>query len=300
MIVTHSFMGQVWTDLNSPSKEELDSLILAQNIDPIIAKDLATPTPKQYAKEFGKVIYAVIHIPFFKHSQSLNLEQEIDFVINENGLITTRYESIDALHHFAKQIEVNEILNKNNEAHLFFGLMKEIYTFLFDEVEYLKDWIKETEKNIFGNREREMVFSISATARNVLSFRRIVYPHKAVLENIGLIGKDNFGGNFNKEIRLLLDEWERLILEIKNISDMLDELRKTNDSILSTKQNEIMRQLTIIGSVVLPLTVIGQIFGLSITRFPFKENPYAFWVILGLMAFVMICSFAYARFKKWL
>ncbi len=292
-------MDQTWTDLNSPTKEELDSLILAQNIDPIIAKDLSTPTPKQYAKEFGKVIYAVIHIPFFKHSQMMNLEQEIDFIVSENGLVTTRYESIDALHHFAKRIEVNEILNKSGHSHLFFGLMKEIYSFLFDEIEYLKDWIKNTEENIFKGREKEMVFRISATGRNVLSFKRIVYPHKTVLESIELIAKNDFNGNFNKDVKLLLEEWQRLMLEIENISNMLDELRETNNSILSAKQNDIMKQLTIIGSILLPLTVIGQIFGLSVLSFPLKNHPFAFWIVLGIMAVVVLCSLAYVRFKKW-
>lgn len=300
MIVTRSFMNQAWTDLNSPTKEELDSLMLAQNIDPLIIKDLSTPTPKQYAKEFDRVIYAVIHIPFFKHSQSINLEQEIDFVISENGLLTTRYESIDALHHFTKQIEVNEILNKNNNSHLFFGLMKEIYSFLFDEIEYLKDWMKETEKNIFAGYEKEMVFAISATSRNVLSFQRVVYPHKTLLENIGLVGKNLFGNDFSKESRLLLDEWERLMLEIKNISDMLDELRETNNSILSTKQNEIMRVFTILAFTTFPLSLMATIFGMNTTHTPILGWTNDFWLIIGLMFFVSLVMFAYFRYKKWI
>lgn len=300
MTTTRSLGDQTWTDLNSPTKEEVDSLMLAQNVDPIIAKDLLTPTPKQYIKEFGNVIYAVLHIPSFKHSSSENLEQEIDFVITERGLITTRYDSIDALHQFAKQIEVDEILNKSGYSHLFFSIMEEIYKFLFDEIDYMKDWMKEIEKNIFEGREKEMVLSISVASRNLLSFKRIVDPHQGVWISLGNIGKDIFGKDFEKESRLLLEEWERMAIEVKNISDMLDELRETNNSILSTKQNEIMRQLTIIGSVILPLSIIGQIFGLSILSFPLKENPYAFWIILALMAVVVLGSLTYAKLKKWM
>jgi Mg2+ and Co2+ transporter CorA len=149
MIVTHTFKDQSWTDISSPTKNELDSLILNQNIDPIIAKDLLTPTPRQYAKDFNGGIYAVMHIPFFKHSREGNAEQEIDFIITQKQLFTTRYDSIDSLHHFAKQIEVNEILNKSADSHLFFGLMKVVYSFLFDEVEYLKDYKVARDKNRF-------------------------------------------------------------------------------------------------------------------------------------------------------
>ena len=300
MTKTRSLGDQVWTDLSSPSKEEVDSLVLAQNIDPIIAKDLLSPTPKQYVKEFDNTIYAVLHIPSFKHSHADGLEQEIDFIITKKDLVTARYDSIDALHLFAKQMEVKEILNKNDYSHLFFGIMKEVYGFLFNEIDYIKDWIKEIEKKIFEGREKEMVFSISSASRNILSFKRIMDPHQGVLFSLGCIGKNIFGEEFEKESKLLLEEWQRLNVETKNVSDMLDELRETNNSMLSTKQNEIMKQLAILGSILLPLTIIGQLFGLSVRSFPLMNHPYAFWIILSLMAVVMLISVIYAKIKKWM
>ncbi len=300
MTTTRALGNQIWTDLNSPTKEEVDSLILSQNINPIIVKDLLTPTPKQHIKEFNNVIYAVLHVPSFKHSSSENLEQEIDFIITESGLITARYDSIDALHQFSKQMEVDEILNRGDYSHLFFGVMKEVYEFLFNEINYMKDWMKEIEKNIFEGREKEMVLGISVVSRNLLSFKRTIDPHQEVWINLQNIGKNIFGEKFEKESRALLEEWQRLTLEIKNVSDMLDELRETNNSMLSTKQNEVMKQLAVIGSVILPLTIIGQLFGLSILSFPLKENPYAFWIILTLMIMVVLGSLAYVKLKKWM
>lgn len=293
-------MDQVWTDLNSPTKEELDGLILAQNLDPLIAKDLLTPTPRQHAKEFSNAIYAVIHIPIFKHAHSLNLEQEVDFIITEKGLLTTRYDSIDALHHFAKQIEVDEILNKENHSHLFFGLMREIYKFLFDEVEYTKDWLREIEKNIFQGREKNMVFDISEAGINLLSFKRVVGPHEAVWRNLKEIGTSHFGEKFGKDAKVLLEEAERLTLELGNISDMLDELRETNNSILSTKQNEVMKIFTILAFVTFPLSLIAAIFGMNTAFIPIVGTPNDFWIVVGFMFIVSLAMFSYFKYKKWI
>ena len=63
--------------------------------------------------------------------------------------------SIDALHLFAKQMEVKEILNKNDYSHLFFGIMKEVYGFLFNEIDYIKDWIKEIEKRYLRGEKKK-------------------------------------------------------------------------------------------------------------------------------------------------
>jgi len=197
-------------------------------------------------------------------------------------MITTRYDSIDALHHFAKQIEVNEILNKENHSHLFFGMMREVYHFLFDEIEYMKDWMKEIEKNIFEGKEKEMVFGISTAGRNLLSFQNI------------------FDDKFKKDIKLLLVEWRRLIFEIENIKNMLNELRETNNSILSTKQNEIMKIFTIIAFVTFPLSLIATIFGMNASFMPIIGLQNDFWLILGLMFAVSIVMFTYFKYKRWI
>lgn len=293
-------MGQVWTDLNSPTKEEIDSVVLTQGISPITAKDLLAPTPTQLAKEDGEIIYVVLHMPAFKHSHSVEETQEIDFVISGNGIVTARYDSIDALHYFAKQIEVSEILNKGQDSHLFFSMMKEIYKSMDDELSYMEDWMTEIEKNIFGGQEKAMVTTISNAGRNLLNFRKIVEPHGNIFEFLKETGKEKFGEKFGIEARILAEEWRRTIKRVSNQMDLLVELRETNNSILTTKQNEIMKNLAIIGSILLPITIIGQLFGLSIRSFPLLNHPYAFWIILGIMATVMFLSIIFAKIKKWM
>jgi len=300
MITTRSFMDQTWVDLNSPTKEEVDSLILTQSIDPLTAKDLLAPTPTQYVQDKDRIIYAVLHIPVFKHSHSVSGFQEIDFIISRDGLVTARYDSIDALHFFAKQIEVSEILNKGENSNLFFDMMKEIYKSMSDELACISDWMEQIEKNIFDGKEKEMVFTISNASRNLLNFKKIVEPHGNAFEFIRDIGAEKFGKEFGAQARTLLEEWRRLMKAVNNQVDLVSELRETNNSMLSTKQNEIMKQLAIIGSVLLPLTIIGQIFGLSVYSFPLKNNPGAFWIILAIMAAVALISVIYARVKKWL
>lgn len=293
-------MNQVWIDLNSPTKEEADSLILTQNISPAIAKDLLLPTPVQYAEESGQTIYTVLHIPAFKHSHSIEENQEVDFIIRADGVITARYDSIDALHYFAKQIEVSEILNKGKNTHLFFGMMKEIYKSMADELAYMEDWMKEIEKNIFEGHEKAMVFTISNAGRNLLNFRRIIDPHGNVFEFLRDIGKEKFGDEFGAEAKALVEEWRRIMKRVNNQMDLVMELRETNNSILSTKENEIMKNLAVMGSVLLPLTILGQIFGMSIISFPLKDNPNAFLIILSMMAIMAMATLIYARIKKWM
>jgi magnesium transporter len=242
----------------------------------------------------------VLHIPSFSRSRSQSSAQEVDFLISKNSLITARYDSIDALHYFDKQAEVSEILNRGENDHVFSEMMAEIYRSITDELASLEDWIREIEKNIFEGREKEMVFVISNAGRDLLNFKRIIEPHGNLFDFLEEAGEEKFGSGFGRQIRSLSDEWQRVMKRINNQIDLMVELRETNNSMLSTKQNEIMKQLAVIGMLLLPLTVIGQIFGLSIRSFPLIDHPLAFWIILGLMAAVMLTSLLFAKLKKWM
>lgn len=300
MIVTRSIAEQTWVDLNSPTEEEADSLVLTYHIDPSIARDLIAPTPKQHLRISDHALYAVIHIPVFKHSHTESSEQEIDLVITKKELITARYDSIDALHYFAKQVEVDDILKRTQMSHPLFPAMKEIYKSLFDELFYIEDWLKEIEKNIFQGQEKAMVTMISAASRNLLSFRRIVLPHEGVWIFLIEEGKDKFGGSFARDAKSLLEEWKRLSLTAQNIDAMIVELRETNNSLLSTKQNEIMKTLTIMAFIVVPLATISQIFGMNTVYNPIIGAEGDFWIISAIMLCMTLAMFIFFKYKKWI
>ena len=300
MLTTRSFINQTWIDLNSPTKEEIDSLVLTHQIDPIIAKDLLSPTPSQNIQDKDNIIYAVLHIPNFRHSHTESSLQEIDFIISRDTLITARYDSIDALHYFAKQIEVNEILNKGENSNIFFSMMKEIYKRMEDELAYTKDWMEQIEEKIFKGQEREMVFAISNASRNLLNFRRIVDSHGHVFEFLRDAGTEKFGQDFGKQTKELITEWRKIMRIINSQLELVTELRETNNSMLSTKQNEIMKIFTIMAFVTFPLALIASIFGMNAEHIPIIGRGNDFWIILGIMLVISIAMFAYFRYKKWI
>lgn len=228
------------------------------------------------------------------------MRQEIDCVIGKDILITARYDSIDALHTFAKAAEVADILKNGNNIHPFFGLMKEIYASLFNELYYIEDWLRDIEKNIFNGREKEMVVALSDASRNLINFQRIVTPHRAIWQTLIESSKEKFGKKFESEAQNMLDDWERVFVFEKSLAEMVAEIRETNNSLLTTKQNEVMKTFTILAFLTLPLSVIAAIFGMNTHFVPLIGLPYDFWLVIALMAFASLLMFSFFKFKKWL
>jgi magnesium transporter len=300
MIITREYREKSWIDLTSPTQEEVDSLIFLHNIDPNITKDLLSPTPKQHLKHGGSAVYAVIHIPILRKKNGDKAEQEIDFIVTKNKLITARYDSVDALHYFAKKFEADEILGREESEHPFFGSLREIYKFLFDELSFMDGWLKEIEKNIFAGQEKDMVFAISNASRNLLTFKRTLLEHRNIWVGLAGINEDDFDQDFHTKTEEISEEWQRLMFEINNLSEMIVELRETNNSILSTKQNEVMKVLTIMAFVTFPLSLIATIFGMNTVNIPLIGSNNDFWKVMSIMLTSTLFMFIFFRYKKWI
>lgn len=305
MISTYKKGEETWIDIVHGTPKEIHDLMDEHNIHPFIAKELTTTTPKPRIEFHDEYIYCILHFPAWKHTHSENeSNQEIDFIIGKDTLITARYDSIDSLHKYAKEIEVDDILERNTKkggSHkIFMGLLRELYVGLFDELAYIDDTARNITNRIFHGKEKEMVVSISEITRTLLDFKRVMDLHHEVLEGLKINGSDIFGPKFSREMESIMVDYFKVSASIKSSLEMLRELRDTNNSLLTSKQNEIVKQLTVLGFVILPLNLIAWIFAMRVDGLPFLDNPNGFLIVFTLMVASASIAISYAKHKKWL
>ncbi len=293
-----------WIDLESPTKEEIRNVINDYRVHPLIAEELLVPTLRPKVDLYDDCIYLILHFPCVTHSHSKSHSNEIDFVIAKDYIITAHYESIDPIHQFSKIFEVNSILDKSNMGehggYLLFYLLRELYKNSMEQLFDIDKNLKNIEDRIFRGEEHAMVRTISHINRKLLTFKQAIQYHKGVLESFETAGRHFFGEDFNYHLRSMLSEYHKVASTLEGHRDTVSELRDTNDSLLSSKTNAVMKTLTIMAFIILPMTFIGQVFGVSIKEIPLQDSPNGFWIIISIMAFVGISGFAIFKYKKWL
>jgi magnesium transporter len=302
MITRYAHRDLTWVDLVAPTPQELRGIMQEFELDPIIAEELTSPSPKSKVEKRGTLLYLVLHFPALRavHSRP---EHEIDFVIGKKFLITTRYANIDPLHSFAKAFEVNAVLNRGTAehgGHLFIGMARDLYHSLLNEADRMHERLDEVEDRIFAGREREMVGQISVVGRMIHDFRRTLEPHKLMLESLEPHGERMFGAGFSYHVRSLLGEYERVRHTLEHLREWLQELRETNNSLLTTKQNDIMKNLTVMAFITFPLTLFSSLFAIDARHKPIVGMEYDFWILLGIMGSVALLFFVFFKYKKWL
>lgn len=294
MITTQKMGTITWVDVLSPTNEEILQLQKIYKLNEDVTHDLMIPTLMPRIDECDGHLYIVLHFPANKHSHREN-SQEIDFIVGKDYLITVRYDTIDSVYMLLKSFEVGSILtNGDRFAHaheLFFVVMRKMYESVLDELSAMEDHFDGIEEAIFDGMEKVMVAAISRESRTLLDFKRTLIPHEEVLDMLQAAGLRQFGKGFDKGISIISKEYRRARNHIHNDIEALIELRETNNTLLSSKQSEIIKTFTILAFITFPLTLVINII---------QAEQDIVWVLIILVCVSVGAMFYFFKHKKWL
>lgn len=303
MLSRYSHQGLTWIDLESPTHEEVRAVIAEFGIDAIVGEELLLPSSKPRVDRYPEYLYLVLHFPALRHTHKTR-EQEVDFVLGQRFIVTTRYEMIDPLHKFSKVFEVNTLLDKSHigdhAGFIFFYMLKKLYKSVEHELEYIRQDLSRVQERIYGGDEVAMVSAISHAARDLLNLRQTIEPHREILHALESEAAGLYGADFARFARALSDEYYRVHNHVMRLTESLHELRETNNSLLSTKQNETMKTLTIMALFTFPLTLVAALFAIETPNTPLIHGPNGFWHIVGLLVAIAVSMFAFFRGRGWL
>lgn len=305
MVNKYEYKNLTWIDVSEPTANEVRELMAEYDVQPLVAEELLLPTLKPKVDVYTNNIYLILHFPSLKKNDTdPDHNQEIDFVIGKDFIITSHFDPIEALTAFSKVFEVNSILDRssmgNHAGFIFYYMIKNIYRKLLEDLESIRASLTVAEDKIFHGEEKKMVYRLSEINRDILTFKEALNLHKEVLSSFESAGIKFFGADFSYHLRDILGEYYKVQNELQNAKDFLEELRRTNDSLLSTKQNEIIKILTIMTFFFLPLSFIASLFGMNAANMPIVDHPNGFHVIILAMLAVAVSTFGFFKYKKWL
>jgi magnesium transporter len=306
MISTYKHEKLIWIDAENPTKDEIRELMDTYGIHPEIAEDLIDPTIRARADAYKEMLYFVFHFPQHTYQKNKSFDkrsEEIDFVIGKNFIITVHYAPIDTLITFSRAFETSSLLHNQETktpAHIFVDILYTMYKSIQERVEDIQTTLNMYEEDIFSGKEREMVLELSLVNRVLIYFRDCLLSQKRALDVLGKTGSKMFDHHFEVLEDKIMHEYNKTERRVSLTKEYAGELRKTNDSLLSTKQNEIMKTLTVVNFIILPLSVITGLFGMNVESTPLSGNSYDFWIVVLLMAIITFISTLIFKRKNWL
>lgn len=293
--------------MQSPTDEEIAGLVKRYELHPLVGEELRnTPSPVKidFHKDYTLVVLT-LPVRLKKNGGYMVANREIDFVIGKNFLITAHQDGIDQLEYFAKIFETNAILNKDSRidhpGHLFYYMVMKLYAGVYEDLQNIRDMIIKAEDNIFSGHERKMVEVLSELSRELIDFRETARVHRDIW-TVMVEGGDKilFGSEFAPYVKDIRDEFNRIHELINNSRELVGDLRETNDSLLNTRQNDIMKTLTIINFIFIPAIFISALFTIPASYVPLIKSGTGWMILVGIMVLIALAIWLVIKRRKWL
>jgi magnesium transporter len=302
MITRYAFNKTTWLDVVSPSAEEIRALFDECAIPPEFTNDLMARTPHTETHAGGHAVKITLDFP----SQNRGDEpaHEIKFIATKSHLITIRFEEIELMHRFAKEFEVLSILKgagkRATGGHIFLALLSFLYDGLNMQLDYIATSLEEIERDMFNDNEKETLFAISQASHKLITFGQTINVHAKALRDLSVHMEHFFGARSLPAVAGITERYDHLLSRVTMLTGTLQNLRDTDNALLTAKQNEVMKMLTIMAFITFPLSLFSSLFGMNTTSLPLTGFQGDFWVIVGIMVFVSIGFFGYFKYKRWL
>jgi magnesium transporter len=292
-----------WIHLDRPAQEEAWQLAERFGWHALDVEDVLSKRQRPKIDEYADYRFVVLHFPVYDKAVGRLNAAELDVFIGPNYLATLpNVELLPVTRLFARCAEDEELrdsLFSKGSGYLLYHVLDDLFDYCFpilDKIGYKLDRI---EDEMFEGRSEEIVRDLSNIKQEIISYRKIIKPERSTLRLL----ERHVDSFLPEELELyfddIVDAAERIWDLLDNYKEVVEALEDTNESVISHRQNDVLRLLTLISVTMLPLSVIASVFGMNVL-FPGEGSREAFWLILALLVGALVSMVAFFRYKRWL
>src|SRR5438105_11897523 len=297
--------GLTWVHLDAPTADEANMLAERFGWHPLDIEDVLSKRQRPKIDEYADegYLFVVLHFPVYdKTIQRLNAG-ELDAFIGQDYLVTLpAVELLPVTRLFRRceeDAELRSQLFSKGSGYLLYHVLDDLFDYCFPILDKIGHKLDSLEDALFEERAEDVVRDISNVKQEIISYRKIIKPERSTLRLLERRVERFLPEELELYFDDIVDAAERIWDLLDNFKEVIEGLESTNESVISHRQNDILRILTVFSVVLLPLTLITGIFGMNV-RFPGFGGSDAFWAVVGFMAATGIGLVAFFRFKRWL
>ena len=297
--------GLTWVNVVSPDLETAQMLAERFGWHPLDVEDIVSKRqrPKVDDYEDEQYLFAVLHFPVFdKAVQRLNAA-ELDVFIGQDYLVTLPARELLPVTRLFARCESDDAFREQlfakGSGRLLYEVLDDLFDYCFPILDKIGHKLDSLEDDIFEGRSDEVVRDISNVKQEIISYRKIIKPERPTLRLLERYVERFLPQELELYFDDIVDASERVWDILDNYKEVVEALEDTNESVISHRQNDVLRFLTVVTVILLPLTLITGIFGMNV-HFPGFEGATAFWVIVAFMLGLALGLTAFFRLKRWL
>jgi magnesium transporter len=298
--------GLRWVNIERPTQLEMSWLEEHFEFHPLDLEDVLSRNQRPKIDEYDDYLFIVLHFPVFDSSAGRLNAGELDFFVGRDYLVTIPNQPLQPVEYLFERCRSKEELREQHfskgSGYLLYRIVDDSFDYCFPMLRKIGNKLDAVEDEIFEGRSEEVVRDLSNVKQEIINFRKVVRPQRTVLRDLEN-SKQAFLAPTEGELEVyfddIVDSHERIWDMLENYKEVVEGLEDTNESVISHRVNDILRFLTAISVIVLPLTLIASIWGMNV-GVPGEGDADDFYVVVGAMVVLLIAMVAFFRRRGWL
>lgn len=298
---TVTWEGLTWINIERPTERETDYLAQHYPFHPLDLDDCLSRIQRPKIDEYNDYLFVVLHFPVFNREARVTSPSQLSIFIGEDYLITVHKGELKPLVKLFRDCQINDETKQeifeHGSGYLLYRIVDRLIDYCLPILNRVVDNIEQVEDDIFMDDPRGAIKDLSVLRRDIIVFRRIIWPMRAVTgsleRKVRRFTKMDLGVYFGDTVDHIDKIWDAL----DEYKEIIEGLNDTYDSLASSRTNEVMRKLTAIATILLPITVVASIWGMNIPL-PFQDTSYSLVIVFLIMLIIISGMLLFFRRKR--
>lgn len=294
--------GVTWLNIDGLQNVDLIKQIGKKyELHPLVLEDILNTVQRSKIETYDNYIFIVMKLMVWQADKNNFSVQQISLILGDNFVLTFQEKKCALLDTIQVALRAGQgRIREQGADYLTYIIMDTIVDHYFIILENLGDQIETIEQDIITDPTKKNIHSLYKLKRKVFAFRKIAWPVREIINHL-LQTKLTFIGDFVLPyLRDVYDHVMQIIDTVETFRDMLGSMLDVYLSSQTNRINEVMKVLTIIATIFIPLTFIASIYGMNFKYMPELQYKYGYFTVLGVMAVMVIGMLIYFRRKKWM
>ena len=303
----HEEEKTIWLELDERSDEASAFLEKVLHVHPLAIEDVWNDVGLPKVEDFDEYVQVIIHgiREDDQEAKDVPLElAELDILIGQNWLVTHAHdEKVCAVAPVFTEVCRNPRLLKKGPAwvaHAVMDRMVDEYMPLIDRFDTQIEGIEEQILESTAKTDREVIPKIIRIKRSLQMLRRTTIYQREILLRLARAEFDEIPRELVPFYRDVYDHFARVTELVDSYRELVSSLLEAQFSMQSNRMNEVMKRLTIISTIMLPLSLVAGIYGMNFEHMPELKWMYGYPFALGLMVVIALGIVTWFRVKRWL
>ena len=290
-----------WIKINGlKNVENLKKIGNCFNLHPLVLEDILNTNQRPKVEDYNDYLYIVLKL-FDVSENDRMVTKQVSLILAKNLVISFQDDNEPIFNTLIKRIKTKENqINSRGADYLLYSIIDTIIDSYFLDLENVEDNIERIEYNLIENTSPEVLKRIHSIKMDIITLRKTIRPLREMLSTLESTEYFQIDESTDYYLRDVYDHSLQIYEMLESLRDRISEILDIYLSSTSNKLNEIVRVLTVISTVFVPLTFIVGLYGMNFDNMPELREPLGYPAVLVIMIIVALFMLAYFRRKKWI